>query len=305
MNTRLVFMGSPEFAIPTLHALAENYQVVGVVTQPDRPAGRGRSLKPAPIKILADELGLPVIQPGRLTEPKALAQLHRWSPDLIIVAAFGQILKPDVLNLPPHGCLNIHASLLPRWRGAAPIQAAILNGDLQTGTTIMLMDPGLDTGPIISQREMQIAPDDTAGSLSSRLAKLGAELLVESLPAYLNGDLIPKSQDDSLATYAPMLKKSQGRLDFSQPAEELARRVRAFNPWPGTFMIWKGSRLSIHHARTENSSSTAIGKRSIHAGWPAVVTGDGLLVLVEVQPAGKRSMPGDVFLRGARSWEKN
>jgi methionyl-tRNA formyltransferase len=302
MNKRLVFMGSPEFAIPTLRALVENYRVIGVVTQPDRPAGRGRSLKPPPIKTLADEMGIPIIQPVRLTDSEAKSQLKRWSPDLIVVAAFGQILKPEILTLPHHGCMNVHASLLPRWRGAAPIQAAILNGDAQTGTSIMLMDAGLDTGPIISQREIQITPADTAGSLSTRLSESGAELLIETLPAYLEGDLLPYPQDDTLATYAPMLKKAEGQLNFTHPAENLARRVRAFNPWPGTFMNWGHSRLKIHRAYSVKTPSTDVGQTVIHDGLPAVITGEGILVLVEVQPAGKNSMPGEVFLRGARGW---
>jgi methionyl-tRNA formyltransferase len=247
-------------------------------------------------------MGIPVIQPQRLTEHEAMTQLQNWSPELIVVAAFGQILKPDLLNLPRHGCLNVHASLLPRWRGAAPIQAAILHGDEKTGTTIMRMDPGLDTGPIISQSEISIKPDETAGSLSNRLAELGAGLLIETLPAYLEGHIHPKPQDDSLATYAPMLKKAEGQLDFSQPADELARRVRAFNPWPGIFMNWGKNRIKIHRARSEKTSSADVGMTVIHTGLPAVLTGDGLLVLEEVQPAGKKAMPGDVFLRGARGW---
>lgn len=295
-------MGSPDFALPALRALAAKYFVAGVVTQPDRPAGRGRKLTPPPIKLLAQELQLPVIQPPRLKEPSAMEQLHTWAPELIVVAAFGQILRPEVLDLPSSKCLNVHASLLPRWRGAAPIQAAILHGDSQTGVTIMRMDPGVDTGPILNQRATFIEPEDTAATLSPRLAELGADLLIETLPDYLSGEIRPQTQDDSLATYAPMLKKADGQMDFNQSAEDLARRVRAFNPWPGAFTTWRGGRLKIHRAHAEGAYSPGVGRTIIHNEQPALGTAQGLLVLDEVQPAGKKPMPGQVFLRGARDW---
>jgi methionyl-tRNA formyltransferase len=305
MHPRLIFMGSPQFALSTLRALAERYPVVGVVTQPDRPAGRGQVLSHPPIKTLADTLGLPVIQPRRLSEPQVMQQLRQWQPDLIVVTAFGQILKPEVLDMPEHGCINVHASLLPRWRGAAPIQAALLHGDAQSGVTIMRMDPGLDTGPILSQRAITVAPRDTAESLGNRLAQLGAELLIETLPAYIKGKIEPKPQDASRATYAPMLKKEAGRLDFHQPAELLERKVRAFNPWPGAFVTWHGRYLKIHqaHARPAQSASPEPGATVIIEGRPAIATADGLLVLDELQPAGKKPMPGKVFLNGAQGWE--
>jgi len=303
----IVFMGSPDFALPTLRALTSHYPIAGVVTQPDRPKGRGQTLTPPPVKRLAQELGLPVIQPRRLREPEAMRQLLAWQPGLIVVAAFGQILKPEVLELPPHGCINVHASLLPRWRGAAPIQAAILHGDEQTGVTIMRMDPGVDTGPTLSQRAIPTLPDDTAISLSERLASLGAGLLIETLPSYLSGKLVPQPQDESLATYAPMLKKEDGLLDFTQPAAYLACRVRAFNPWPGAYTLWQGHILKIHHAHPIPNPQSQIpnqvpGVPVIHQSLPAFITGDGLLVLDEVQPAGKKPMPGKVFLSGARGW---
>jgi methionyl-tRNA formyltransferase len=297
-------MGSPEFALPTLCALSDHYTVVGVVTQPDRPAGRGRILSAPPVKTLAVSLSLPVIQPHRLSEPQAFLQLREWKPDLIVVAAFGQILKPEVLDLPRSGCINTHASLLPRWRGAAPIQAAILHGDGQSGVTIMRMDPGLDTGPIFSQRATAITPQDTAETLGKRLAQLGAELLIETLPGIINGEIDPKPQDDSLATYAPMLKKEAGQLDFQQPAELLARKIRAFNPWPSAFMNWQGTYLKIHkaHVRFEESSSREPGTTLIIEGLPAIATADGLLLLDVVQPAGKKPMVGKTFLNGAKGW---
>ena len=301
----MVFMGSPEFALPTLDRLARIARVVGVVTQPDRPAGRGRVLTPPPVKTLALSLGLPVIQPHRLRDPEAMQQLREWAPDLIVVAAFGQILRPEVLNLPRYGCLNVHASLLPRWRGAAPIHAAILAGDRSTGVTIMRMDPGIDTGPILSQRETVILPADTAGSLSERLAELGADLLAETLPDYLSGRLQARPQPEEGATYAPMLKKEQGRLDFRRPAEELARLVRAFNPWPGAFTLWQGQPLKVHFAEARrNEASSKPGQTAILAGQPAVATAEGWLVLTQVQPAGKRIMSGAEFIHGATNWGK-
>jgi methionyl-tRNA formyltransferase len=296
-------MGSPDFSLPTLRALAEHYDVVGVVTQPDRASGRGRELKPPPVKLLAQELNLPVIQPEKLRQPDAMEQLRLWNPDLIVVAAFGQILRKDVLDLPPHGCINVHASLLPRWRGAAPIHAAILHGDQETGITIMKMDVGLDTGPILGQRAIRLTPEDTAGSVFEKLSQLGADLLIETLPAYLSGKLQPVPQPEEGMTYAPMLKKEEGELDFTQPAEELERRVRAFQPWPGAFMDFDGTLLKIHrvHAVAEPGRAQ-VGQRLIYRDQPAVGAGDGLLILDEVQAAGKKPMSGKSFLAGARHW---
>ena len=302
MHPRTVFMGSPDFALPTLRALAEHYPVVGVVTQPDRPAGRGRTLTPPPVKLLAVELGLPLIQPRRLRQPEAMEQLRTWEPDLIVVTAFGQILRPEVLELPAYGCINVHASLLPRWRGAAPIQAALLHGDRETGVTIMMMDPGVDTGPIMAQRSLRIDPDDTASSLSIRLAQLGADLLIGTLPAYMSGVLHPHHQVESQATYAPMLKKEDGQLDFSRPAALLANQVRAFNPWPGAFIMRQGQPLKVHHAQAVEATSPGQGVETVYQDFPAIGAGDGLLALVEVQPAAKKVMPGKVYLLGARDW---
>ncbi|MEX1247621.1 MAG: methionyl-tRNA formyltransferase [Anaerolineales bacterium] len=303
MATRVVFMGSPEFSLPSLRALAANYQVVGVVTQPDRPAGRGKRLTPPPVKMLALELGLPVIQPRRLREPQAIAQLRAWAPDLIVVAAFGQILRQEVLDLPLHGCINVHASLLPRWRGASPIQAAILHGDAETGVTIMRMDEGLDTGPILSQSAIPIAAADTAATLSEKLASLGADLLIETLPKYLSGELQPRPQPEEGVTTVSMLSKAEGELDPHQPANALARKVRAFNPWPGAFILWKGQPLKVHKASVASGGAGA-GQCLIHDGRPAIGTSDGLLLLDEVQPAGKKPMSGAEFLRGARDWQQ-
>ncbi len=306
MKARLVFMGSPEFAVPVLRSRSESYPIAGGVTQPDRPAGRGRELTPPPVKMLARTLGLSVIQPQKLRQPEAVQQLAAWAPDLIVVAAFGQILRQEVLDLPLYGCINVHASLLPRWRGAAPIQAALRYGDSQTGVTIMRMDPGVDTGPILRQKATPITEDDTAGTLSERLSRIGAALLLEVLPDYLAGKLQPVPQDDEGATYAPMLKKEDGELDFTQPAAELERRVRAFNPWPGAFTMVKGQMLKIHRASVAESDgehkSMMPGQPAIYQGKPAFATSKGLLVLEELQPAGKKPMPGKNFLQGARNW---
>lgn len=304
MDKRIVFMGSPEFAVPSLEALARRYPIAGVVTQPDRPAGRGRSLTPPPVKTLALELGLPVMQPVRIRQPEAMLQLQDWAPDVIIVAAFGQILRQDVLDLPPNGCINVHASLLPRWRGAAPIQAAILHGDQETGVSIMRMDAGIDTGPVYRKQALEIQPDDTAASLSQRLACIGAHVLLDTLPGILDGSLSPQPQDESQATYAAMLKKKDGELDFSQPAQDLANKVRAFSPWPGAFTAWQEQPLKIHQAKAVLSAKTlhTPGQHAIVESYPAIATHDGYLVLENLQPAGKKAMDGKSFLAGARSW---
>jgi methionyl-tRNA formyltransferase len=306
MSIRIVFMGSPDFALPGLTALAaaRNYQVVGVVTQPDRASGRGRELKAPPVKTLALELNIPVVQPEKLHGAKA--QIEEWNPDLIVVAAFGQILKKDVLDLPPYGCVNVHASLLPRWRGAAPINAAILNGDKETGVTIMQMDVGLDTGPMLARKSIRIKPDDTAGSVTQALSVLGADLLIDILPDYVSGKLTPQPQPSEGATYAPMLRKEDGLLDFRRPAVELERRVRAMNPWPGTWFEWNGNPLKVMRASVVSVEKSLVsGSRFTVEGRPAVQSAEGALVLDEVQSAGKKIMSGKSFLAGAREWAAN
>lgn len=334
MAYRVIFMGTPQFALPILQVLINGYppqastregelerggQVVGVVTQPDRPSGRGRQLQPSPVKLLAQKHGLPVLQPKSLRTPEALAELQALQPEVIVVAAFGQILPAPVLELPPFGCLNVHASLLPRWRGAAPMAAAILAGDDATGVTIMKMDEGLDTGPILSQRALAIAPGDTRESLANRLAQLGAELLHDTLPDWVSGNIEPQPQDDSLATYARSIKKEEGRISWNEPAEIIARKVRAFYPWPGAFTHWEDKPLKILRAtpateyeRDEVSLSRPGGAVRDNGPLPgtviadsgglAVVTGQGVLYLHEVQPAGKRAMPANAFARGARDF---
>jgi len=273
-----------------------------VVTQPDRPAGRGRVLTPPPVKELALSHGIQVIQPEKLRQPEVMVQLQAWEPDVIIVTAFGQILRQNVLDLPRFGCINVHASLLPRWRGAAPIQAAILAGDLESGATIMRLNAGVDTGPTLSQEILPIRPHDTTETLSQKLAAAGADLLIRTLPPYLNGEIQPIPQPETGVSYAGMIKKESGQLDFNQPAETLSRLIRAFTPWPGAFMFLDNELFKIKSGHAVSESGGEPGKRGEIKGFPAVCTVSGWLVFDEVQPAGKKPMQGDVFLRGSRNW---
>ena len=302
--TRIIFMGTPQFAVPSLNALVADHAVIGVITQPDRPAGRGRDLHQSPVKQAALEHDLPLYQPRSLCTSEAFDQLVDWCPDLIVVAAFGQLLSQDVLDLPPHGCLNVHASLLPRWRGAAPVAAAILAGDEITGVTIMKMDAGLDTGPILAQREEAICADDTRASLTERLSVVGAELLAEALPPYVAGDLQPRPQAEDEATFADRLRKEDGELDWSRPAVALDRKVRAFMPWPGTFTFWEGRRLKVLKAMSlpEWEGDAPPGVVVGVDDGAAVATGAGALQLEKIQLAGKRAMAVGPFLRGARDF---
>lgn len=297
-------MGSPDFAVPILQGLAENYDVVGVVSQPDRPSGRGQVMTSPPVKKLAVELGIPVMQPVKLRLPESFEQLFGWKPDVIVVAAFGQILRQNVLDLPPLGCINVHASYLPRWRGAAPIQAVLNAGDEATGVSIMRMDAGVDTGPVYRQAVEKVLPDDTADSLSARLAILGKETLLAVLPEIISGKLKPTLQQEDLATYAAMLKKEDGQLDWNLSAATLERKVRAFNDWPGTFTSWRGQLLKVRLAKIFAKTGLAPGTRMILDGLPAVMTAEGALILLEVQPAGKKWMSGKDFLNGNPDWNR-
>ena len=296
---RTVFMGTPDFAVPTLQALLADpaYDVVGVVTQPDREAGRGRRQHISPVKAAALAAGAPILQPLRLRDPDAVAALAALQPDLIVVAAYGQILRPPVLELPRFGCVNVHASLLPRWRGAAPINAALLAGDAITGCTIMMMDAGMDTGPILAQAEMPIRPEDTAASLGERLAQQGAALLTATLPAYLGGALRPRSQPDEGVTICRPLKKEQGRIDWTQSAEVIERMARAYDPWPGAYTSWQGSFLKLGRVQATVGAGQP-GRVQPWAGKVAVGTGQGLLVIDTLQLEGKKMLDIDAFLRG-------
>ncbi len=298
-------MGSPDFALPTLEELHCHYNVVGVVTQPDRPSGRGRKEQAPPVKSLAQQLGLPVFQPQSLRKLSAVIRLSEWKPDLIVVAAYGQILPKAVLELPTKGCVNVHASLLPAWRGASPIQAAIAHGDEITGVTIMLMDEGMDTGAILTQRKVPIRPGTTAPELSDQLAHLGAKTLIEVLPAYLRGSLGAVPQNDAKATYAPKLTKQDSFLDFSQPAQTLLNQVHAFHPWPGAVYRWRDKMIKIIEAHVHPTFECDPSGRFVINGLPAVCTGDGLLVLDVVQPQGKKPMSGKAFLNGQPDWLEN
>lgn len=296
---RIVFMGTPDFAVPILQTLLETQTVAGVVTQPDRPAGRGQTLRPSPVKKLALQAGVPLYQPTSLRPPESAEPLRVWEPDAIVVAAYGQILRPHVLSLPPHGCINVHASLLPRWRGASPIHHAILAGDPETGVSLMQMDAGLDTGPVFVQEAIPIEPDDTAATLHDRLAQLGAEMVRRYLDDILAGRLSPKPQDERAATYAPMIKKEDGELDWHEPAVALERRVRAMTPWPGAYTWWAGERLRIPAAKARTDGPAAPPGTVVREGDAILVTtGAGSLQLLEVQPAGGRVMAVDAFVNG-------
>lgn len=292
-------MGSPSFAVPSLIALSEITDLVGVVTQPDRPCGRGRAMTPPAVKVAADQRHIRTIQPEKLSDPTALAVLQDWKPDIIIVAAYGQILRKILLALPAKGCLNLHASLLPRHRGAAPVAAAILAGDARTGITLMQMDPGLDTGPMLGNQAIDIDPLDTTESLLEKLSLLAAHTLTELLPQYLNGSLIPVPQDSSLATYAPQLKKEDGRLDIRLSAFSLERQIRAFYPWPGSSLLWNDLPLKVLSAGAKPASpSQPAGLVIEDEGFPAIQCGEGILCLRTIQLAGKKPMSGKDFLRG-------
>ena len=294
---KIVFMGTPAFALPSLTALMESQQVVGVVTQPDRRAGRSKRLRESPVKAFAREAGLPLIQPERIREAAAIETLRAWAADLHVVAAYGQILPQALLGLPPYGIVNVHASLLPRWRGAAPIQAAIKAGDGASGATIMLLDAGLDTGPLLAKRALPLATDETGQSLHDKLSLLGAELLVETLPRFLSGEIEPQPQDDSLATYAPRIKKEDGRIDWTCSAQSIDCMVRALTPWPGAYTCWAGAPLRILAGRHSAGIAEA-GRVIVHDGDIAIGTGDGLYYPTALQVPGKRRLRVSDFVNG-------
>jgi methionyl-tRNA formyltransferase len=303
---RILFMGTPDFAVPSLAALVrDGYAVVAVVTQPDRPRGRGRKLVASPVKQFAEAHALPVLQPETLRSAEAVARLAALRPDLIVVAAFGQILRPSVLALPPQGCINVHGSLLPRWRGAAPVQAAILAGDQVTGSTIMLMDEGMDTGPILAQEALLIEPAETGGELTARLARQGAGLLSATLPAWLAGRIVPRPQEESLATACRPIRKEEGRIDWTSPASSIGRMVRAYHPWPAASTTWKGALLKVLAASVAEPLQPAVvepGTVVERQDQVLVATGEGMLELREVQLAGRGAMAAADFARGQRDF---
>lgn len=298
-GARVVFMGSPEFAVPSLRELAEHFKVVAVITQPDRPAGRGRAMQPSPVKEAALELGLPLWQPESLRGAENLEHLASLRPDCVVVAAYGEILSQPVLDVPPRGFLNVHASLLPLYRGASPVSAAILAGERETGVTIMRLDSGMDTGPVLAQDRTPILSDESRGSLEAKLAELGAGLLVRVLPAWLAGDIVAEPQDDSRATVTRPLTKTDGEVDWNRPADYTARQIRAMDPWPGAYTHWGTHLLKLWQAEAVNlAGKAAPGTVSQYPDGITVIAGQGQLRLLTVQPEGKPRMSVDDFVRG-------
>ena len=303
---KIVYMGTPDFAVNPLHALAEaGYEVAGVITQPDKPKGRGKSMLPTPVKEEALKHGFPVYQPVKVRDPEFLQVLEKLDPDIIVVAAFGQIIPKSILELPKYGCINIHASLLPKYRGAAPIQQAVIDGEKESGVTIMRMGTGLDTGDMISKIVVPIAKDETGGTLFDKLAEAGAKLLVETLPHIFDGTAVYEKQpEESPTPYAGMITKQMGLINFGKSAAELERLVRGLNPWPSAFTFWNGKTLKVWESFVVKSEETGAeksepgtvvktDKKGIY-----VACGEDVLVLSQVQLEGKKRMDADAFLRG-------
>lgn len=311
-SLRIVFMGTPSFAVSTLQALIHSpHHVIGVVTQPDRPVGRGYQIRPSSVKLVALEYDIPVFQPEKIRQNVEFHNnLQELAPDLIVVVAYGKILPPAILAIPRCGCLNVHASLLPLYRGAAPIVAAILHGDTETGITIMVMDEGMDTGPILSQKRISIGPATTADELGERLAQLGATMLLECLVPWCRGELQPRPQEHALATYAPLVGKDDGLVDWLQPADELERRWRAFYPWPGIFTYHRGRLLKILQLEVVSRPDGPPRGDYPGDGQPGEIIavaesgltvrcGRGAVLLLQVQPAGGRIMTGFQYANGS------
>ena len=299
---RVIFMGTPEFSVPVLKGLIQSpaHEVTAVVTQPDKPRGRSGKLVFTPVKEEAVAAGIPVLTPGRVRDPEFVEELKRIPCDVIVVIAFGQILPKEVLDYPEYGCINVHASLLPRWRGAAPMQWSILEGDTRTGLTTMQMDVGLDTGDMLLKREVEIEPEETGESLHDKLAALGSDLLLETLAAAEAGELVPVPQRDQDSTYAGMLKKEMGKVDWNWEAGKLERYIRGLNSWPGSFTGFRGKTLKLWRARvTEDETGKEPGTVvAVQKDGFTVQTGKGCLTLLEVQLEGKKRMDAASFLRG-------
>lgn len=296
----ILFMGTSEFAAPILQSLSGHYQLIAVVTQPDRPRGRGRGLAMSKVKECALELNIPVLQPERVRDPAFVDEIRGLKPCLIVVAAYGQILPGDLLEVPEMGCINVHASLLPKYRGAAPINWAIARGECKTGVTTMLMDAGMDTGPTLLSRAVPIELEDTATSLPGKLAEAGAEIIVETIEGLEQGNVQPIPQDPREATYAPPLKKEDGRIDWGQPARVLHRRIRALTPWPGTFTHLGGRILKIFSAEVDETPQNQNPGCIVDVGQEGirVATGEGYLILKEIQLEGKKRLPVREFVLG-------
>ena len=299
-------MGTPEFATPILSIIAsDRHEIVAIYTQPDKPQGRGKQLTYPPVKTTAQTHGLPIFQP--LTLKHEAERISDMQPEVIIVAAFAKLLPKSILNIPKLGCLNVHPSLLPRHRGSSPVAAAILAGDEITGVTIMLLDEGMDTGPILSQKQVPVLPQDTTGSLTSKLAELGADLLLDTLHKWSTGEITPHPQDNEIATYAGVIDKNEGEISWRLPAIVLSRRVRAFQPWPGCYTRWQGKLLKIIEANHLNHAQQAeVGQvitiNQEHKTGIGVQTSEGILQLLSIQPEGKNAMTVDAFQRGQREF---
>ncbi|MDO5022563.1 MAG: methionyl-tRNA formyltransferase [Eubacteriales bacterium] len=301
-NKRIVFMGTPEYALESLKALVkEGLNVVGVFTQPDRPKNRGKKIVKSPVKLFAEENNIPVFQPRRIKAKDGVEALKELKPDVCVSAAFGQILSQEILDIPPYGTVNVHASLLPKYRGSAPINWCIINGEKTTGVTTMLTDAGIDTGDILLKKETEIKSGETAGELTQRLAILGAELLIETLKALFGGKLKPQKQDESQASYYPMLKKEMGDLDFNMPASKIEGLVLGLNPWPGAFVKTPKGILKIHRAKAVKDSGNKEAGTVILASPKqglTIKTGDGAIEITELQAPNKKAMDACAYLRG-------
>lgn len=306
-DMRIVFMGTPDYAASSLEALAASgHEITAVVTQPDKPKGRKGEPVPPPVKVCAVKHGIPVLQPARVKRPEAVEELRAFPADVYVVAAFGQILSREILEIPPLGCLNIHASLLPKYRGASPIQHAIIDGEERTGITIMQMDAGIDTGDILYQKEIEISAQDTYETLHDKLTALGGEAIVEALNLLEQGKLFPRKQDESLSCYAPLIGKEMGKIDFGQEAIAIDRKIRGMTPWPSAFTSYKGRQLKIWRA-VPDSAETEINVGhvpgeivSLDKDSMTVATGKGVLRVYELQIEGKRRMAAHDFLLGVR-----
>jgi len=308
---RIIFLGTPGYSVSVLSSLFEaGHELLAVVTRADKPAGRGRGVESPPTAVWARKHDVPVLQPTSLRSPEVAAEFAALKPDVMVVASYGRILPPDFLAVPNKGCLNVHPSLLPMYRGASPVAEALLQGDTVTGVTIMLLDEGIDTGPIVAQEEYPVLDDDTSESLTVRMFERGAELLARTLPAWDSGELAAKPQDDSMATYSRRLEKSNGALDFSRPAKQLSNQIRALHSWPGAFTRWNGRNLKVLKALPlpvdvadsgDLAGATPGRVVAVHSQGAAslgIVTGAGLLGIVELQLEGRKASDSDAFLRG-------
>ena len=298
---RLIFMGTPACAVPTLKALHDvGHDILSVITQPDRPAGRGKKLRPSPVKEEATELGLPVFQPERVKRDEGFEHIQGHAPDVIVVVGYGQIVPQRIIDLPKYGCVNVHSSLLPAYRGAAPMNWAIVNGEKVTGVCTMQLVFKLDAGDVLLSRETPIGPNETTPELAKRLAPMGVELAVATLEGLAAGTITPQPQDEEQVTYAPIIKREDGLVDWTQTAQQIHNRVRGFDPWPGAYTFWRGGRFQVRKARPGDGSGPP-GEIAIEGDRLFIGCGEGRLEALEVQPEGKKRMPAGNFVRGYRT----